>query len=369
MTQQREDRRKSRIGQSWTSREHMYNTQATRDNIRHFTTGLGDRNPLYRDPEYAKKTKYGRLVAPGCFLNSVWMTESPGGVEWEWLLPILEGDDFTFTNTINEGAERLTHDGRKLRLSGNVAEYKNQRGQVVARAKGWGAGIGDERTERTDPRQRAKVDREKAHYTPEELQKIYADYDKEVIRGAKPRYWEDVKVGEELPHVVKGPLRIEDIIAWNMGAGSRYFKAHWFYLDFLRRHPALDIVDATTGDKACPELWHFLDSVAQTMGVSRACDYGVQRESWMGHLLTNWVGDDGFVKRMMVQVRRRNYMGDTTWCKGKVTRKYSDNNGEPCVDIECSAVNQRGEDIAPGSATVILPSKQKGTSPLDNRLH
>ena len=54
--------------------------------------------------------------------------------------------------------------------------------------------------------------------------------------------------------------------------------------------------------------------------------------------------------------------------KGKVTKKYVDEEGESCVDIERHAVNQRGEDIMPGHAVVALPSREKRISPLDSRI-
>jgi hypothetical protein len=68
------------------------------------------------------------------------------------------------------------------------------------------------------------------------------------------------------------------------------------------------------------------------------------------------MGDDGFLKKFYMELRRFNVVGDTTWCKGKVTRKYLDN-GEPLVDVEVWAENQRGEITAPGRAVVRLPSK------------
>ena len=42
--------------------------EATRDNIRHYAHGIGDDNPLWCDPVYAAKTRYGRLVAPPAFV-------------------------------------------------------------------------------------------------------------------------------------------------------------------------------------------------------------------------------------------------------------------------------------------------------------
>ena len=37
--------------------------EATRDNIRHYAHGIGDDNPLWCDPAYAEKTKFGTIVA------------------------------------------------------------------------------------------------------------------------------------------------------------------------------------------------------------------------------------------------------------------------------------------------------------------
>ena len=99
------------------------------------------------------------------------------------------------------------------------------------------------------------------------------------------------------------------------------------------------------------------DRKAVDIGLAGATDCGAQRISWMGHLLTNWMGDDGLLKKLYVELRLPNFYGDTTWVKGRVTRKYVEG-GEHLVDIECWGENQRGEITMPGHATIILPSKQ-----------
>src|SRR6202041_3875634 len=42
--------------------------EATRDNIRHYAHGIGDDNPLWCDPDYAAKTRYGGIIALPSFL-------------------------------------------------------------------------------------------------------------------------------------------------------------------------------------------------------------------------------------------------------------------------------------------------------------
>ena len=55
-------------------------------------------------------------------------------------------------------------------------------------------------------------------YSEKELEEIYAAQDREEIRGANPRYWEDVAVGDDLTPVVRGPLSDTEMKAWRAGA-------------------------------------------------------------------------------------------------------------------------------------------------------
>ena len=73
--------------------------------------------------------------------------------------------------------------------------------------------------------------------------------------------------------------------------------------------------------------------------------------------MTNWMGDDGFLKKLYVEIRLPNIIGDATFCKGKVTRKYKDGE-DHLVDLDVWAENMRGEITAPGKATVKLLSRE-----------
>ena len=54
---------RSRVGKV-VPRPQPYIETATEDAIRHWTMGIGDRNPLHMDAAYAAKTAYGTLMAP-----------------------------------------------------------------------------------------------------------------------------------------------------------------------------------------------------------------------------------------------------------------------------------------------------------------
>ena len=84
-----------------------------------------------------------------------------------------------------------------------------------------------------------------------------------------------------------------------------------------------------------------------------AYDYGPERVAWLGHLVTNWMGDGGFLRRLHAKVLRHNLIGDTTWCRGRVTGKAPGG----VVTLEIDGTNQRGEVIAAGTAEVVLPTR------------
>jgi acyl dehydratase len=90
-----------------------------------------------------------------------------------------------------------------------------------------------------------------------------------------------------------------------------------------------------------------------------AYDIGPQRISWAQHMLTNWIGDHGFLHTLDVTVRQPNLVGDTIWWRGTVTGK-AQHEGYGVVTIEVAATNQKGALSATGAASVVLPSRERG---------
>ncbi len=83
---------------------------------------------------------------------------------------------------------------------------------------------------------------------------------------------------------------------------------------------------------------------------------GAQRNSWVSQAITNWMGDDGFLKNLYCEYRRFNVYGDIQFIKGRVAKKYI-KDGEYLVDVEAWSENQRGEITAPAHGTVRLSTK------------
>jgi hypothetical protein len=164
-----------------------------------------------------------------------------------------------------------------------------------------------------------------------------------------------VNEGEELPTIARGPLSLMDTMGFLVGSGRGH--THGVVLQAAVRHPGHFFRNPEAGGGVeYTGIGHHRESVAKEVGVPGTYDYGPQRSAWMATLVTNWMGDAGFLKRVRTEMRRFNIMGDTTFCKGRVTRKYVKDR-TPLVDIEIAAENQREEVTTPGLATVALPSR------------
>jgi hypothetical protein len=135
-----------------------------------------------------------------------------------------------------------------------------------------------------------------------------------------------------------------------------------------KKHPAWAFKDPDTHALEPIYAVHYNRRAANAMGLPQAYDVGIQRHCWGIHLVTNWMGDEAWLKKSYSEYRKFVYLSDVVWIKGRVTKKYVDEEGDHCVYIERSAVNQRQENVMPGYAIVSLPSKQSGYSPLDKRI-
>jgi hypothetical protein len=199
-------------------------------------------------------------------------------------------------------------------------------------------------------------DLKRATYTPEDIERIDAQYAAEERRGSLPRYWEDVRVGDTLVPVVKGPLRVTDMvgfhIGWGMGQtyGAGPLRFGWKH---RKRMPAFYVDDAF-GVPDIVQRMHWDPVRANDIGLPAPYDYGTMRTNWLAHVITNWMGDDAWLWRLKTEMRSFNFVGDTTICSGEVVAKRVEGLHH-VVDLKVAATNQRGEVSSPGTATVVLP--------------
>lgn len=326
---------------------------------------VGDDNPLWTDGEYGKKSWWGRTIAPPTFCYSIdtsitapglpgvqWIH---GGSRWETYLPIEVGDRITARGRVIAVEEK--HGKQVPRFIKQVGEtiYVNQRNEVVARIERDTLRVPRSRTGQGFKNSDDVEARKSPRYTEAEIREIGEAYLNEYRRGKQILYWEDVKDGEELPSIVKGPLNLVDIMAFYAGRRAVYNPLKLAFMERVK-HPKNVYVSPNSGIPSHPAAGHFDVDIAHEVGMPRAYDQGWMRINWAGHLLTNWCGDAGFVRYLGATLPALNMAGDLSTFHGKVMgKRYED--GEHLVDIDVTATNQNGVKNTVGNAVVRLPSR------------
>ena len=334
----------------------MWVEVATRDAVRQFAQGVGDDNPLWIDPDHAAATRWATLLAPPSFLYAVDATivapKLPGvqwiyaGTRWRWFDVIRVNDAFNVSASLVAMDEKTGRRfGRWVLQTGEIV-YRRKDGGLIAMAEG--------RVART-PRMRGSAD--KTPTTEGEPAPEVAPQ-RPTRKGSEPRLWESVQVGATLGPDVR-PLQLVDIYRWYVGAQGalHYGGAHADAVRYRHRHDDYEI-NAETGAKDAAARGHFSSTQGRNVGMGGAYDVGLHRISWFAAMLTDWMGDDGFLAELDVDVLRPNLVGDTTILSGEITATWFYEHAFASVNVE--ARNQHDVVTASGRAVIALPSTEQG---------
>ena len=111
--------------------------------VARFADAIDDVNPLYRDDTHATASRYGGILAPPTFLRSMppktygvggeglFDQVLDGGSEWEYIEPVLVGDQITVTETLVDVVERSGRLGTMVFITREI-KYVNQSDKTVA---------------------------------------------------------------------------------------------------------------------------------------------------------------------------------------------------------------------------------------------
>ena len=135
--------------------------------------------------------------------------------------------------------------------------------------------------------------------------------------------YEDITIGSEIASLTKQPTT-RQLVMW-AGASGDYYQIHY--------------------DKA----------FAQSRGLPGVIVQGQLVCSFLGQLITDWMGEQGALRKLTCSYRGMNLSGEVITCKGEVIKKYVDA-GENCVECNIWVENTKGEKTVTGKAIVIMPS-------------
>ncbi len=137
-------------------------------------------------------------------------------------------------------------------------------------------------------------------------------------------YFEDVQEGMDIPTLRKDPTTQQ--LVMYAGASGDYYQIHY--------------------DK----------DYAKDNGLPDVILHGALKGAFLGQLMTDWIGEDGTLKKLSTQYRGMDVPGTPVFAKGKVSRKYEEN-GEHLVECDISLETSEGKVTTPGQAIVALPSR------------
>ena len=141
---------------------------------------------------------------------------------------------------------------------------------------------------------------------------------------AEQVFYEDIEAGSEIPALVKYPTTMQ--LVKYAGASGDYYQIHY--------------------DK----------DFALANGLPGVIVHGWLALSFLGQMLTDWLGEGGTLVKLNGSYRGMNLVHEDVICNGKVTKKYVEGD-EHCVDCDIRIENGKGEVTTPGKATFVLPSR------------
>ena len=137
-------------------------------------------------------------------------------------------------------------------------------------------------------------------------------------------FFEDVGVGQEIGPLKKKPTT-RQLIEW-AGASDDYTELHY--------------------DK----------DVAAQAGFPAVVVHGRLKASFLGQLITDWMGEPGTLHKFSCSYRAVDFPGVELTCKGKVVRKEV-KGLQHLVECELWTENEEGKITTLGTAVIELPSR------------
>jgi acyl dehydratase len=332
--------------------------EANIDNIRRFGDGVGDYNPLWRDEAYAAQSGYGMITAPPPFLYSVSLGVVAGetgaidrkrvstqflpvnyaAADIDFIRPIWVGDRITCTEQVGETVRKTSRRIGALNFNTGLVTYTNQRHEVVATIKTTMARY-------QNMGHTIEYDRDPRATDGEAPKTIFEPADplvwERTRRGTDPRYWEDVNEGDELSALAKGTYSVTELFLFTHGVLG------------TGRAQRASLEAEGSGDLGGGGRFD-TEHAQKRRNMPGQFDFGPQRVCWLSQIVTDWMGDDGILRKLNVQVRHPNVVGDTNTVLGQVSRKWEED-GEHLVEVNIVNENQAGLGTALGTAVVQLP--------------
>jgi len=357
--------------------------------VRRWVMAMDYANPLHYDEEFARASRFGRLVAPQSFAAAMDFVHGVrpslvghipgshmifGGEEWWFHGPrIVPGDRIEHERIFQGYKMAETKFAGPTMFSYGDTFHRNQRGELIAKARSTSVRyLAAEAEKRGFYREQAPAPRW-TRAALEEVARTRLDWIRSGRDGRSPRF-EAVREGDALPRRALGPHSIESFTteyrafvfnAWGAfhpvvpeGVEDPWVmqNAGWVG-DFAWDEEAARIDPRETdGLYVGPSRGHTDAERAEQIGMPRRYGYGASMGAWITDYLSHWAGHDGFVRHVNTQFRAPAFEHDVTYLDAEVIAKHAESEfGVPVVDVRVVMTNQDGAELARGKAEIELP--------------
>jgi len=106
-----------------------------------------------------------------------------------------------------------------------------------------------------------------------------------------------------------------------------------------------------------PHRIHYDEGWARHEGYEERVIHGPFHGEVIIQTVQNWLGSTGWLRELEYSNRRYAILGDKLAGHGRILRMYVEG-GRNLADLDVWVENQNGEVTAPGTATVVLPSRE-----------
>ncbi|HEX4377757.1 MAG TPA: MaoC family dehydratase N-terminal domain-containing protein [Steroidobacteraceae bacterium] len=359
--------------------------------IRRWVMALDYPNPIHWDEDFARKSRYGGIVAPQsvCVALDYGQGAQPacvGKIAGSHLL--FGGEEWWFYGHRVRPGDKLIQERRFVDYKVTDTKFAGptmfQRGDTIHRTQ-HGTLVAKERATsirylaaEADKRKLfQKNDQVKApSWTVEKLKQVERERTAWILsgrEGVSPRF-HAIREGDKLTRRVIGPHSIASFTTEYRGfVFNIWGTSHWVGVPgvkdpWINQDPGwvegfgFDEEGAKIDPRlrdglyVGPSRGHIDAAKGEEIGVPRAYGYGATMGGWATDYLSYWAGHDGFVRHTKLSFRGPAFEHDVTYIEGEVTGKQQESSwGVPLVTVKLQMVNQEGTLLVDGYGEVEVP--------------